>query len=66
MFSGKCMIPKKKKEKEIKKIKRGGKKEWKPCDVQWSLEILKVKIYSLASKNGGQNHQMEQPVCCNK
>lgn len=35
MFSGKCMIPKKKKEKEIKK-KRGGKKEWKPCDVQWS------------------------------
>lgn len=51
MFSGKCMIPKKKKkEKEIKKIKRGGKKEWKPCDVQWSLEILKVKIYSLASK----------------
>lgn len=49
MFSGKCMIQKKKREKEIKK-KRGGKKEWKPCDVQWSLEILKVKIYSLASK----------------
>lgn len=33
MFSGKCMILKKKKEKEIKKIKRGGKKEWKLCDV---------------------------------
>lgn len=49
MFSGKCMIQKKR-EKEIKKKKRGGKKEWKPCDVQWSLEILKVKIYSLASK----------------
>lgn len=26
-------IKKKKKEKEIKKIKRGGKKEWKLCDV---------------------------------
>lgn len=34
MFSGKCMIQKKKR-KEFKK-KRGGKKEWKPCDVQWS------------------------------
>lgn len=50
MFSGKCMIQKKKERKKLKKKKRGGKKEWKPCDVQWSLEILKVKIYSLASK----------------
>lgn len=35
----KCLVVnvwyQKKKEKEIKK-KRGGKKEWKPCDVQWS------------------------------
>lgn len=32
MFSGKCMILKEKKRKKLKK-KRGGKKEWKLCDV---------------------------------
>lgn len=37
MFSGKCMIQKKKKKKRERNLKkRGGKKEWKPCDVQWS------------------------------